>query len=339
MSNRYVNVTITRQTQAVSRAGFGMALILSTEQDAEYREYTDISQVGSDFGTDSETYRLASAIFGQSPRPSKVAIYGYEYDTEREENPDTPAALSGVLNQLIKNNNGFFYLVSTDQTDPVINELARWTATQSKLYFASTSNIDLPKNINQTNTVILVHDEPKTYPAEAWVGVGAPLDVGSFTWTFKTLNGIKPTSFDTSVVDRIEENNGSAYIREGGVDITSKGVTTSGEYIDIIQSQYFLTSRMTENVFGLLARTAKVPFTDAGIAMVVAEVENTLKSAANQGIIAEDADGNPMYSIEAPTRAEVSVNDRANRVLPGVRWKATIAGAVEDVDINGVLEV
>lgn len=334
MGNRYVSVTITRQTKAVSQKGFGLPLILSTDKKLDYKEYTEIDGIGTDYGTDSETYKMASAILGQAPRPEKVAVLGVVYtDT------GIPTDLSGALNELVKKHNDFFYLHCTLQTDPVVTELSKWINTQEKFYFASTVNKALAKTLNSQNTVILVHPAPETYPAAAWVGVCAPQQVGSYTWTFKTLNGIAPAEYDVTAIGEIETNNASTYITEGGVNITSKGVTTSGEYIDILQGQYFLKARMTENVFGLLVRTPKIPYTDAGIALVVAEVEKTLKMGVNQGIIATDLDGNPLYTITAPNRAEVSTNDKAQRILPDVKWEATIAGAIENVKINGVLKL
>jgi hypothetical protein len=334
MSNRYVDVVITRQTKAVSQAAFGLSLVLSTDKNADYKEYTDLTGVSTDFGAESETYKLASAIFGQTPRPEKIAIYGLIYDSAI----NTPSELVVALNELVDEHNEFFYLHSTEQTDDVIEALSVWADAQEKLYFASTANKTLHETLNSQNTILLVTETPGAYPAAAWVGVCSPQEIGSYTWTFKTLNGIAPDGYDETTLGQIEEG-ASAYIREGGVNITSKGITTTGEYIDIIQGQYFIKSRMAEAVFGLLARMPKVPFTDAGINMTVAEVENVLKRAAIQGVIATDNDGNPLYTITAPRASEVSANDRANRLLPNVQWEATVAGAVENVEIGGVLQV
>ncbi|HDR4393016.1 DUF3383 family protein [Bacillus cereus] len=335
MGNRYVNVTITRQTKAVSQKGFGLPLILSTDKKLDYKEYTEIDGIGTDYGTNSATYKLASALLGQTPRPEKIAIYGVAYVAAT----GNPTDLSTALNELVKKYNDFFYLHCSLQSDPVITELSKWINTQEKFYFASTVNKNLAKTLNSQNTVIMVHPSPDTYPAAAWVGVCAPQQVGSYTWTFKNLNGIAPANYDLTVINDIEANNASTYITEGGVNITSKGITASGEYIDILQGQYFLKARMTEAVFGLLARLPKVPFTDAGIALVVAEMEKTLKAGVNQGIIARDKDENPLYSIAAPTRAEVSTNDRAQRILPDLEWEAEIAGAIENAKIRGVLKI
>ncbi|KAA0766480.1 DUF3383 family protein [Bacillus sp. SH5-2] len=319
----------------MSQKGFGLPLILSTDKKLDYKEYTDIAGIGTDYGTNSATYKMASAILGQTPRPEKIAVHGVAYVAAT----GNPTELSAALNELVKKYNDFFYLHCSLQTDPVITELSKWINTQEKFYFASTVNKALAKTLNSQNTVIMVHPAPDTYPAAAWVGVCAPQSVGSYTWTFKNLTGIAPAEYDDAVIGEIETNNASTYITEGGVNITSKGVTTTGEYIDILQGQYFLKARMIENVFGLLVRSSKVPFTDAGIALVVAELEKTLKEGVKQGVVATDAAGNPLYSIEAPSLAEISGSDRAKRTLPNLKWRATIAGAIEDVDIFGELQL
>lgn len=335
--SKFVNVVITRQTQATSQKGFGMPLIFTGDKVAAYKEYagdTAVADVGVDFGTSSKTYKLAAKIMGQTPKPERIAIHGILF----KEGTTAVGAMATALNALILEHNDWFYLTSTLQADASITALAQWVATQEKLYFASTANKTLANTLNNLNVALLVHPNPDTYPAEAWVGVGAPQTVGSFTWTFKTLNGIDAAGYNATDVALIENNKASTYIREGGVNITSNGVVTSGDYIDIIQSQYYIKSRMIENVFGLLVRSPKVPFTDTGIGLVVAEVEKTLKEAFNNGIIA-DEEGEPMFTVTAPTRSEVATNDKANRVLPNIKWSATIAGAVEKVKINGTLQL
>lgn len=332
--SKYVDVTITRKTAAITQDGFGKPLILSTEKAAPYKEYsgdTALASIGTDFGTNSKTYALASALLGQNPRPNTVATYGILKAASGD--------MTTALNTLILSHNDFFYLLAPTNADADIEELSTWANSQDKLYFGSTLNDSLATTLNSDNTILLVHDHPETYPAAAWVGVGAPLDPGSFTWTFKTLNGINPAAYTSSEVTTIENNNASTYIAEGGVNITSKGVTTSGEYIDVIQSQYYIKSKMTQNVFNLLATSPKVPFTDAGIGLVVAAVDATLKDAFNNGIIATDANGKPQYTITAPTAASVLDTDKANRTLPNVKWSCTISGAIEDVTINGELDI
>jgi hypothetical protein len=336
--SKFVDVVITRQTKAISQKGFGMPLLFSGDEVAAYKEYsgdTALAEIGVDFSVESDTYKLAAKILGQTPKPEKLAVYGIVF----VEGTTPIAELAAALDELILTNNDWFYLVSTFQTDASITELSTWVARQEKLYAATTSNKLLGTTLNTQNTFLQVHPDPLSYAAEAWIGVCASKVVGSFTWTFKQLANVVAAGYTPSDVALIETNKGNTYIKEGGVNITSNSLTTSGDYIDIIQSTYYLKSRMSENVFNLLVQSDKVPFTNNGIALILAAVEATLKDGFNNGIIAEDADGKPMFVINAPNREEISVNDRANRTLPGITWEATIAGAVEKVKIGGTLLV
>lgn len=333
--SRYVESVITRETGAVSKAGFGTVLVLGTTKAAPYKEYMAneaISGVTTDFGAESKEFKLVSAIMGQNPRPAKIAVLGVLFD----EASGVPTTLTSALSTLLLTHADWYFLTCTSQKDAVIKALADWTSTQDKAYFASTSNKTTGTTVNQLQTYVLVHNEPDKYPAEALVGRIAPLEPGTYTATFKTLNGIPAASFNTSEVNQIHEANGNTYIREGGVNITSNGKTTGGEAFDIIQSQHYLNARITENVFSLLVRMPKVPFDAGGVAMTVAEVEKAIKGSPD-GMIAKDDSGKLIYTITAPDINEISANDKANRVLPGIKWRVTLAGAIEKVEVEGVL--
>lgn len=336
MGNRYVDVTITRQTKAVSEKGFGTPLVLSTSKNLPYKVYTDIEQVANDFATTTEEYKLFSRMFGQNPRPAEIAVFGVQYNGTSGD----PAVLVDALNTLIQTHNDFYYLVSVEQGDDEIAALAEWTSTQEKIYAASTSSETLYAMLSglYDNVFLLVHDQPRQYPAEGLVAQLAPLPIGSYTWTFKTIQGVSPVSYDATKINDIHANHACTYIREGGVNITSRGVATSGEYIDNVQATHFIKARMTEAVFRLLATNPKIPHTDAGIAMVVAEVDNVLKQAFKQGIIA-DENGEPLYTITVPKREDIPANTRAQRILPDIEWTAVVAGAIEKVEIRGTLTI
>jgi Protein of unknown function (DUF3383) len=337
MGNRYVTVTITRQTKPVSEKGFGLPLVLATSKNLAYKVYTDIDQVLADFANTTEEYKLLSRMFEQDPRPAEIAVYGVQYDSATGDPEDLTSALDTLLTM---GKNDFYYLLSVEQGDDEITALAEWISTKDKIYAVSTSSTTLYQTLNgqYDNVFLLVHDQPRQYPAEGLVALLAPQAIGSYTWTFKTINNVEPAAYDETKIDDIHANNACTYISEGGMNITSYGVATSGEYIDVVQATHFIKARITKAVFELLAKNPKIPYIDAGIAMVVAEVDKELKQCFKQGIIA-DENGDPLYSIEVPKRAEIPVDKKAQRILPDIKWTATIAGAVEKVDIKGTLAV
>lgn len=339
---RYVDVQISRETKPISEKGFGLPLLLATSKAVDYKEYTGVEDVAADFNENTKEYKLLSRMFGQSLRPAEIAVYGIVYDSAAGE----ATALTSAMNELIKTHNDFYYVVSTEQADKEITALAEWTNTQDKLYGVTTSNVELAETLKgkYDNTFILVHDEPDTYVAEGLIGACAPKKIGAYTWTFKNVQGVPAAKYDNTMINRIHDANASTYINEAGLLLNSKGVATSGEYIDVIQATHYLKARIAENVFRMLALRDKVPGTDTGIGLAVAEVEGVLASTVEntttgEGIIARDDAGNPMYTITFPKRKDIPKNTLAQRILPDIQWTATIAGAFEKVQIRGVLTV
>lgn len=69
-------VNITKLTKAVNQKGFGLIMIYDVLSDRAYTLYENISQILEDFSADSKVYKIASRIFGQNPKPQKVAVVG-----------------------------------------------------------------------------------------------------------------------------------------------------------------------------------------------------------------------------------------------------------------------
>lgn len=322
-----VEVIVTRETQPLSQSGFGMPLILATDGEKAYAEYTNLGDVAADYPETSRAYKIAARVFGQNPSPPRIAMFAVE-------TPDN--AISG-LNGLIDSQNDWFFLLSDVQEDDGIKSLSDWAAANDKLYFATTSNLTLASEIESENTVLVYHQDPEAFAAEGWVGRCAPEAPGSITWKFKTINGVTEANITTAQLTQLHEDGGNSYVRKLGVLQTSEGLTTSGEYIDVIRSQYFLKARLTESVMSLFINNGKVPYDNSGIAMIVAACESVLKQATDQGIIALDEGGNGQWTINAPRREDVPQNDVANRHLNGVVIEAVLAGAIHSTTLRVTL--
>lgn len=325
-----VEVIVTRETQPLTQAGFGMPLITATHAAVPYVEYTSIADVAEDYPETTAAYKIAARVLGQSPRPSRIAMVGVEYD-------DDPTTLTTALNDLVQMNNDWYFLLCDQQEDAVITELSGWVDTQKKLYFASTDNLNLAAALESENTVIMYHDDPTQYPAEGWVGRCAPELPGSITWKFKTINGVTAANIKSGELAYLHQEGGNSYVRKLGVLQTSEGLTTSGEYIDVIRSQHFIEARLVEEVMRLFINSGKVPYDNSGIAQVVAACESVMKQATDQGIIARDDDGNGLWTVTAPRREDVPASDIAARKLDGVVIEATLAGAIHSATIRVTL--
>lgn len=333
--SRFVSVTIKRDTAATSQAGFGTVLLLGTSKVSTLKRYTAdtaIGAIGTDFGASSEEYKLASRVLGQNPKISEIATLGILYGVSVDATP-----LIAALNSLILTDNDFYYVMCPIHTKAVIQGLSEWIDTQDKLYLTSTDEKELGKELNSENTVLQVHNDPSKYPGEGWGGAMAPRAIGTATWRYKTIAGIAPATYNSTDVALIEKANGNTYIREGGVNITSNGVTTSGEWIDIVQTTHYLKARAAEAIFSLFVRLDKIPYDQSGLDMVETELSTMLLNTPD-GMLARDASGNKIFSVYVPPIDSIPTNNKANRLLQGVKFRATIAGAIEKVEIEGTME-
>lgn len=335
--SRFVKVDITRETKTVSEKGFGLPLMLATGKDLDYKVYTDISEVSEDFAEHSREYKLATRMFGQSPKIAELACYGVSYVPEA----DDVTALSAALNDLVVTNNDWFYLVSPENGDDEIKALAEWISTQEKIYGVTTQSIALLEEIKgmYENVYISVHDDTEAFHAEGLLAYGAPLPIGSYDFAHKQINGVRAARLSPAEINRVKAANGTTAVAEMGLIVNLTGMACGGDFLDVIQSDYFLRARLREDVFQLLATTRKVPYTDPGIIQIVSVMDTRFRNAFSQGIIAPDENEEPDFTITYPLRKDIPKNERAKRVLRNVKFRSVIAGAVENVEIDGVLTV
>ena len=213
----------------------------------------------------------------------------------------------------------------------------------TKLFFGSSSDANLLNPANSTDiaselkaksydrSIILYSADAANHPELGWIGGQLPKDPGSITWAFKQIKGAIVDTLNTTEKNAVAGKNGNTYTTVAGLNVTEEGKTTEGEFIDVMHGIDFITARMKEGVFALLANAPKVPFTDPGIALIENVVRSVLQLAVGFSIITET------FTVTVPTAASVAFADKANRLLPNVKFNATLAGAIHKTEIQGVL--
>jgi hypothetical protein len=179
-----------------------------------------------------------------------------------------------------------------------------------------------------------------SYAGAAWMGGRFPFQPGSYTWAFKTLGGVKADDLTPSQQTALENKRINTYTTIASVDVTLKGITAGGEFLDITQFIDWLKSEIQVRVFGRMANLPKIPFTDLGVDIIVNEVKGALSAGVRVGGL-DPGDGKDIAAPDAsaPAVADVDTIDRANRHLPDVKFSGRLAGAIHDLDINGTLSV
>lgn len=315
-------VNIKRLTTAVAQKGFGTILILDVEGVHDVTKYTDIETVSNDFASETAAYKMASDLFGQGV--DEILIAGSD-----------GTDLVGDLNEITKENDNFFGLVCTDNTNTTITELSEWINTQEKVY-ATTSD---DKDISNTSDQTLIAYHPTDNLGEKCLAYMLVNEIGAVDLDGKAVPNISSSNVNATEYTTLKENNINVCLEKFGNLVIDGGNMAGGEKADIILSEFWIKIRMEEDLAQLKLNTPKIPYTDTGVALLIDVANTRLKLAVRQGIIALDADGVAEYEVTYLPVAEAPEADRANRVYDYVKWTARLAGSIREGTIEGVLTI
>ena len=244
----------------------------------------------------------------------------------------------------------WYFLTAYTHANQDIQDLAAYAETQTVIYGTSYNGTDaldaqdetdpgsVLQGLNYSRTFIIYAEDPSQYPECAIIGLQAPKDPGSTTWKFKTVTGVTASDLTTTQSltlkgSKFDYGKGYNTIEPtGGRDIFAEGRVVNSEFIDIVRFSDFIEARMREEIYLTLVNSEKVPYTDAGFALI----EGKMRQVLNQGI---DVGGLVDFNIIVPNPRALPTNSRINRVAEDFEFTATLAGATHFVEIVGRLQV
>jgi hypothetical protein len=172
------------------------------------------------------------------------------------------------------------------------------------------------------------------------VGETATKDVGSYTYKniqLKHVNSIE--NIKNSQLTAIHDAGAFCCVGKSGYIVSSEGKTASGEYIDIIDARDWIVMNMQYQLQQALIINDKVPYTNNGIALLESYCLNVLKKAYSRGMIAENDDGTPAYTVNFAKRSETEASDRKARKYVEGKFSFDLAGAIHTVTVNGTINI
>lgn len=335
----FIDVTITRDIEVVSRVGFGSLLFVGTttgEQADKIAAYASLADVAAVFADTTPEYKAAALYFGQTVKPERLYI-GIK---------DGGETYVAALQDIVAENSDWYAIAIASVTKADILAVAAWAQTQDKLFLASSADADIKASgsadlastllsSSYDRTALFYHSGATTSvkPEVAWAGRCLPEDPGSISWAWKTLSGIPVDATTTIERGYIESKKATYYTSVGGNSVTFDGsVSYPGVYIDLIRGTDWIRYRMSEDLVAMLANAGKIPYI-GGDAFIEARIRNRLALAAAQGIIADD------FTVTVPSASEQSVGDRVARIYNNVSFTGTFTGAVHKVAIKGSFAV
>lgn len=160
-------------------------------------------------------------------------------------------------------------------------------------------------------------------------------DPGSYTWKFKRVPGVESYTLNETERGAVLAKKGNIYTPTADIAIIEDGTVSSGSFADITRFIDWQVAQIQEGIYFLFLNNEKIPYTDAGIAMVVAVIYAKLKAGIRQGGLRED----PFPVVTAPLVADIDPQDRADRVVPDIVIDGQLAGAIHKVRIRMAVSV
>lgn len=240
----------------------------------------------------------------------------------------------------------WYAIVSVFKSTAIVTAIAAWVEANEKLFpvqsqetaiintvlAGATDIAAAQKTLAHARTGIIYGPDNGSFGEAGLLGRCLPLDPGSETWALKTISGEPALTLTGTHLTNLKAKLCGWYYSLWGRNVSQEGKVAAGEFFDTIRGRDALKVDMQSRIFLRLASADKVPFTDAGATVIRGEIDASLQFFVRRGFLVEGS-----TSITMPKVADVSANDKALRKYSGIKFGATLAGAVHKVDIAGVL--
>lgn len=370
-----VNVDIIMSPSAATGRNFGSLLILGTSTvipiTERVRLYSSLDDIGNDFGVSSPEYLAATPFFGQSPKPTQVYVGRWAKTLATGETGEAETALQAVNAALGYTNWYGLELADSDaiadadilavagaiESSTVSRVFGVTTAEPDTLVSTATDDIAAKlKAANYSRTFVQYSTSSKHVSASLFGRAFTVNFTGNntaITLKFKQEPGITYETLTTSQAAALDSKNCNVYVYYANdTAIIQQGVMANGDFFDERHGLDWLQDYIQTNLFNLLyTSTTKIPQTEAGVTRLIANVEQSLEQAANNGLVAPGvwnggdlgqlSTGDTLtkgYYVYATPLTQQSQADREKRKSPLIQSAIKLAGAIHyaDVQVNVV---
>ena len=302
------------------------------------------------------TGAVASSVLTLTPKTAGENLkYSVVTETMTLTTDTFTETITEAMTAIKAEDNDFYGIILANREQANILAMASWVETQTKLFLCSTSEAGAIDNSVTTDTAYKLkadnyfrtsywyHAEASTeYIDSAVMARCFAINPGGENWALKSLASVSTDNLSETQFNALKVKNGNSFENVRNITVTQNGKVSAGEWIDVIRFRDWLQEEMATNVFTALKNSNKIAYTDAGIAIIEAQVKKALDDGVASGGIAPveyDADGNrnESYVITVPKASDITSTVKATRVLSGVEFTARLAGAINVVNINGAL--
>ena len=235
-------------------------------------------------------------------------------------------------------------------------DVAAWAQANKKVFFNTTNDANTLlatgsciasnlKDQSMSRTMSIYSSHSDEYPCCSIAGRAFTVNFEgtntTITLMYKKMPGITVENLGPSQYNNMVAKNCNANINVADNYMFAEGMMADGTWFDTIHGVDWLSNAMQTNVFNLLYQTTtKIPYTDAGVGMVVQKMEQSLRQAVRNGLLAPGttSDGTYLplgYQITTVPVSEVDASDKGARMYKGITFVCVGAGALQGVTITG----
>lgn len=311
--SRVSNVTVTLSARAAQGRNFGSMLILGDSTviplTERLRLYSSVDDIGDDFGTDAEEYKAALVWFAQSPQPTQVYVGRWAKTLTAAETTGTVETIMDAINALMDYNSWYGLHIAVPEADyptdaDVISIAAAIEAAGVSRIFGVTtddaevmdasSTTDLAATLKaaQYTRTFIQYSSSSPYAALSAFARAFTVDFSAnnttLTLKFKQEPTITYEALTTSQATNLEAKNCNVFVYyENDTAILEQGVMCNGDFFDERHGLDWLQNTLqTADYNTLYTSTTKIPQTDAGTTIRMANLESVLQQGNNNGLFA-----------------------------------------------------
>lgn len=348
--NGDINVAVSLDAPALSRAGFTTLLILGSTTSGyaagEVKQFTGPPSTSEADELGAALTARVQAAFKQTQRPRLVKV------------GNLAAYTDAGLDAIWASDSDWFGLVVESRTKADILAVASWIEAKQRMFLAQASDADIyadaysasedPADLgnalrdkNYAWTGWCWHHSDTEYPDVSAMANRLSINPDNGTTYWRHFSMVEVTSSHNALTETQRSNilskNGNLVLPFGDVATFGPGRLVNGRPFDLQVTAAWTKERVNNAIARLFRNTSergsKVPFDDDGFATI----QNAVLEVLLRGVrVGHFTAANPAHvpQVVMPSASDISIADQESRTLT-FSFFAKPAGAVETVTING----
>lgn len=271
----------------------------------------------------------------------------------------THTGTDAQLTAIEAENQDWYALLMSVESDSIIAEVSTWISTRAKMYIPAISDSNAGDPLVTTdpgsdaavavnNQVQMLHEPVyRDYTNCAIAGKVLPEQPGSATWNAQVLSNVTPADYATSYHSTLASKRYTTLRALNRIQSMTDGGFVSGNYLyaDILRSFHWIEARSEEALTNLIRSNKKIPFDRFGQALIKSALEQVVANGIALKMISAGDPSNPIEDPEptvfVPNLGDPGAQavDRAARRWSNVIISGRFTGAVHSVTGEIVMNI